>query len=69
MKRFDPGLPFAKEFIENRMGPMMALKAWYCDNHTRYTTTDNIQPLTLASKQALKPIGFDEKQIRKGIFY
>ncbi len=67
MKRFDPGIAFAKEFIENRMGPMMALKAWYCDNHTRYTTTDNIQPLTLASKQALKP-SFDEKADKERYF-
>src|SRR6516165_4147320 len=45
MKRFDPSIAFAKDFIGSRFGEMLALKAWYCDNTHRYTVTDNVQPL------------------------
>ena len=31
MKRFDPGLQSAREFIDSEMGDMLAFKAWYCD--------------------------------------
>lgn len=57
MKRFDPGIEAAKEFIDEEMGEMLALKAWYCDNTYRYTTTDNVQPVILAGKNAKKPSG------------
>ncbi len=57
MKRFDPGIAYAKEFVQAQMGEMLALKAWYCDNTYRYSNTDNLQPLMLTSKQAKKPSG------------
>jgi predicted dehydrogenase len=55
MKRFDPGIQFAREFIVEEMGEMLAFKAWYCDSTHRYTMTDAIQPLPLRSAQAKKP--------------
>jgi predicted dehydrogenase len=57
MKRFDPGLAFAQRFIQEEMGPLLALKAWYCDSTYRYTVTDNLQPLIVASAQARRPAG------------
>ena len=57
MKRFDPGIAFARQFIREEMGPLLALKAWYCDSTYRYTMTDNLQPLPLHSDQARKPVG------------
>ena len=63
-KRFDPGISFAKEFIDTRLGEMLALKAWYGDNTHRYTVTDNVQPLPVTSKKARKP-HFNEKADRK----
>lgn len=57
MKRFDPGIEAARDFIGQEMGEMLALKAWYCDNTYRYTTTDNIQPLILTGTKAKKPAG------------
>lgn len=60
MKRFDPGIEFAHTFIQEKMGDILALKAWYCDNTHRYTMTDNVQPLPIKSPKALKP-DFDEK--------
>ncbi|GAB0113587.1 Gfo/Idh/MocA family protein [Acidisoma sp. C75] len=55
MKRFDPGLQAAKEFIDSEMGEILALKAWYCDSTHRYTMTDAVQPLPVTSKNAKKP--------------
>ncbi|MDO8971396.1 MAG: Gfo/Idh/MocA family oxidoreductase, partial [Saprospiraceae bacterium] len=39
MKRFDPGIAFAHQFIENEIGQILALKAWYCDSTYRYLMT------------------------------
>lgn len=55
MKRFDQGIQYAKEFISNRMGEILAIKAWYGDNTQRYTMTDNLQPIPIKSKRAVAP--------------
>ena len=55
MKRFDPGIEFARRFIEEEMGELLALKAWYCDSTNRYTLTDNVQPLIIKSDASKKP--------------
>jgi predicted dehydrogenase len=57
MKRFDPGIFFAHQFIENEIGQMLALKAWYCDSTYRYFMTDNVQPPIITSQKALRPAG------------
>lgn len=57
MKRFDPGIQFAHRFIREEMGQLMALKAWYCDSTYRYTMTDNLQPIPVASAKARRPEG------------
>lgn len=57
MKRFDPGIAFARRFIREEMGRMLALKAWYCDSTYRYTMTDNLQPIPVLSAQAHRPAG------------
>jgi predicted dehydrogenase len=57
MKRYDAGLQAAKDFIDTRMGAMVALKAWYCDSTHRYPMTDAVQPLMVTSAQARKPAG------------
>src|SRR5580658_2261495 len=56
-RRFDPGVAFARKFIREEMGPMLALKAWYYDSTFRYTMTDNLQPIVRASAQARRPEG------------
>ncbi|MCL5098010.1 MAG: Gfo/Idh/MocA family oxidoreductase [Candidatus Omnitrophica bacterium] len=56
-RRFDPGITFARQFILEEMGSMMAFKAWYCDSTYRYAMTDNLQPIPLTSAQARKPPG------------
>ena len=57
MKRFDPGIAFARRFIKEEMGEMLALRAWYCDSTYRYTMTDSLQPLILTSANAKRPAG------------
>jgi predicted dehydrogenase len=55
MKRFDQGVQSAKQFIDDEMGEMLALKAWYCDSTHRYAVTDAVQPLMVKSVNAKKP--------------
>ena len=55
MKRFDAGLQAAKSFIDNEMGDIIALKAWYCDSTHRYEVTNAVQPFILKSSKSLKP--------------
>jgi predicted dehydrogenase len=57
MKRFDPGIAFAHDFISDEIGDLLAVKAWYCDSTYRYTMTDNLQPVPFTSPKALKPDG------------
>ena len=57
MKRFDPGVAFARRFIDEEMGTRLALKAWYCDSSSRYTETDNLQPLIEKSASSKRPKG------------
>lgn len=56
-RRFDPGISFARKFVQQQMGDLMALKAWYCDSTYRYTMTDNLQPIPLLSSAAKRPVG------------
>jgi predicted dehydrogenase len=64
MLRFDPGIEAAHAFIQDGMGEMLSLKAWYCDSTHRYTMTDAVQPLPRTGAKALKPEG-DPKRDRR----
>lgn len=55
MKRFDAGLQSAKAFIDEEMGEMLALKAWYCDSTHRYQVTDALQPPIIRSAHSKRP--------------
>ncbi len=55
MKRYDPGIAFARRFIQEEMGGQLALKAWYCDSTYRYTMTDSLLPVPVASDQRQVP--------------
>jgi len=56
-RRFDPGIAFARKFIQEEIGALLSLKAWYWDSVYRYTMTGNLQPLPLTSPAACKPQG------------
>jgi predicted dehydrogenase len=65
MKRFDPALQAARDFVQDGMGQVLALKAWYCDSTHRYTNTDAIQPLPVTSSRARKPAGNPKADLRQ----
>jgi predicted dehydrogenase len=65
MKRFDPGLEAARNFIETDMGELLALKAWYCDSTHRYAMTDAVQPLPIASQHVRKPSDNPKADLRR----
>lgn len=67
MKRFDPGIQAAKQFVDTRMGQIQALKAWYCDSTHRYTNTNAVQPLPVRSEHARKPAS-DPKADKQSYF-
>ena len=64
-KRFDEGIAFARDFIREEMGEMLALKAWYCDSTHRYTMTDALQPMIQTSKKARRPDGDPKSDFRR----
>ena len=57
MLRFDPGIQSAKAFLDDEMGEMLALKAWYCDSTHRYTMMDAVQPLARQGTRVMRPAG------------
>lgn len=64
MRRFDPGISFARDFIAAQMGEVLAMRAWYCDSAYRYEMTDALQPLVESSRAAVRPEG-DPKADRR----
>jgi predicted dehydrogenase len=66
-RRFDPGIAFARQFIAEEMGQRIALSVWYHDSVYRYTMTDNLQAIPLASTQALRPAG--DPKAHRGRYY
>ncbi|MFB2549825.1 Gfo/Idh/MocA family protein [Ensifer soli] len=65
MKRFDPALEAARDFVRDEIGTVLALKAWYCDSTHRYTNTDAVQPLPVTSRLAKKPAGNPKADLRQ----
>jgi predicted dehydrogenase len=57
MRRFDPGIAFARRFVRAEVGEVVALKAWYCDSAYRSTMTDALQPIPRTSRRARRPPG------------
>jgi len=51
MLRFDPGIEATRKFIDEEMGQMLALKAWYCDSTHRYDMTDAVQPMPVSGRR------------------
>jgi len=41
MKRYDPGLQFARRFVQEEMGERLSVSGWYCDSvyHGQYVTS------------------------------
>jgi predicted dehydrogenase len=65
MKRFDPGLQAARDFVAGEMGEMLAFKAWYCDSTHRYVMTDALQPLPVSSRRNRRPAEHPKADLRR----
>lgn len=57
MRRFDPNVAYARDFIAEHVGEVLAMRAWYCDSSYRYEMTDTVQPLPVTSQAAVRPQG------------
>ena len=55
MRRFDPNIAYARDFIAEQMGDVLAMRAWYCDSSYRYEMTDTVQPLAFTSQAPVRP--------------
>jgi predicted dehydrogenase len=55
MRRFDEAIAFARRFVREELGELVALKAWYGDSAYRYTMTDALQPIPRVSTSAHRP--------------
>ncbi|MCH2200524.1 MAG: Gfo/Idh/MocA family oxidoreductase [Fuerstiella sp.] len=64
-RRFDPGITFAKQFLNEEMGGRIDFKAWYYDSADRYTMTDNLQPIVHQSDRAIRPDGNPKSDRRR----
>src|SRR3954469_6438125 len=64
MRRFDPGIAFARDFVRDEIGELIALKAWYCDSAYRYRMTDTLQPIVRVADGVRRPPG-DPKADRR----
>jgi predicted dehydrogenase len=67
MRRFDPNVAYARDFIAERMGEVLAMRAWYCDSTYRYAMTDALQPLPVTGRAPVRPEG-DPKADRRRYF-
>jgi predicted dehydrogenase len=56
-RRFDPGVAFARKFVQEEIGQILSFNAWYWDSVYRYTMTDSLQPVRQISAAARKPEG------------
>jgi predicted dehydrogenase len=64
MRRFDPNIAYARDFIAGQIGEVLAMRAWYCDSAYRYEMTGALQPVIEASAAPLRPQG-DPKADRR----
>jgi predicted dehydrogenase len=55
MRRFDPAIAFAREFIKHQAGEVLMMRAWYSDSIYRYEMTDAVQPLLWTSQHVTRP--------------
>jgi predicted dehydrogenase len=57
MRRFDPNVAYARDFVAGQIGEVLAMRAWYCDSAYRYEMTDALQPLVRTGRAPVRPEG------------
>lgn len=57
MKRYDPGLAFAHQFVRERLGGILSISGWYRDTLFRSGLQESLLPPLLSSNQYIKAAG------------
>jgi predicted dehydrogenase len=57
MKRHDPGMAFARRFVQERLGPILSVSGWYCDTLFRPAFQETLLPPIASSQNAIRPSG------------
>ena len=55
MKRHDPGIEFAKKFIEEKIGEIVSVKGWYQDTSFRPALQETLLPLVQSAEGIVRP--------------
>jgi predicted dehydrogenase len=55
MKRHDPGIAFAAEFVRERLGEILSVSAWYRDSVFRGEIQEALLPPVVSSPRSIKP--------------
>jgi len=67
MKRHDPGIEFAKKFIEEKIGEIVSVKGWYQDTSFRPALQETLLPPIQTGEGIVRP-SEDPKQDKKKYF-
>lgn len=67
MKRHDPGLEFARRFIEERIGDIVSVKGWYQDTSFRPALQETLLPPVIEAEGIVRPAE-DPKSDRQKYF-
>ncbi len=67
MKRFDPGIAFAHEFVKGRVGQRLSVSGWYCDSAVRpaMQNTLRLPPLKSGAQKGFPPSFKSDKRAYK----
>jgi predicted dehydrogenase len=67
MKRYDPGVQFAHQFIEEKMGQRLSVAGWYCDSTARpgVQRTLRLPPVRSAAQVSFDPVFKSDKRAYK----
>jgi predicted dehydrogenase len=56
-QRFEPGMTQARRFIDQELGDVLMLEAWYYDSVYRHTMQDNLYPVPVETTKSKRPPG------------
>lgn len=45
IRRFDPGISYARSFLQNHMGSIVSYQGWLCESSDYHKTLQNLQPI------------------------
>jgi predicted dehydrogenase len=67
MKRFDPGIQFAHQFVQTDMGERLSVSGWYCDTALRPQMQSTLRsaPIHSTRQQSFDPIFKQNRRVYK----